>query len=151
AKIRLFNGQTGEFQRELAVSEGERPPLLVQVAFSPDGKQLITADGPVRFWDVETGTLRRTLTPPSGSTTYLLAISPDGQHLAAGGHRGEKEKATAVLLLWDLKTGEVRDVLPWHDTAMFVASVAFSGDGTSLAVAGTAGALDPRVKDGEKA
>jgi RNA polymerase sigma factor (sigma-70 family) len=150
AKIRLFNGQTGDFQRELVVSEGDRPPLGFQAAFSADGKQVITADGPVRLWDVETGKLRRTLTPPGGAVTTSLAVSPDGKHLAAGGHRGKNEQMTAVLLLWDLKTGEARDVLPWQDTAMFVASVAFSFDGTSLAVAGMAGAADPRIKDGEK-
>jgi WD40 repeat protein len=149
AKIRLFNGHTGDFQRELEVSEGDRPPVFFQAAFSPDGKDLIIADGPVRFWGVETGKVRRTLTPPNGSVTHLLAISPDGRQLAAGGVRGEKEKATPVLLLWDLKTGEVRDVLPWKDAAMFVASVAFSGDGTSLAVAGMTGP-DQRFKDGEK-
>ena len=56
---------------------------LTAVTFDHDGTRLVTAslDGSVRIWDVETG--RNTLTLPSDSPVWDVAVSPDGRYLAA--------------------------------------------------------------------
>jgi hypothetical protein len=55
------------------------------VAFSPDGRQLLTAgeDRTARLWDAATGA---ELTQLAGHTDYVysLAFSPDGSTLASG-------------------------------------------------------------------
>ena len=60
-----------------------------RLVLGPDGKGLAGSSNYfVRIWDPETGRVARTLRGSGGNTTYLgLAISPDGQRVAAGGHR----------------------------------------------------------------
>jgi WD40 repeat protein len=62
------------------------------LAFSPDGKLLITSDQLLGLWDVTSGKLIRTL--PGGSQT--LAYSPDGRWLATN-PKGQ-------LKIWDTST-----------------------------------------------
>jgi WD40 repeat protein len=55
--------------------------LVSNVAFSPDGKRLVTASGDktVKVWDAETGQELLTLKGGGG-----IAFSPDGHRLASG-------------------------------------------------------------------
>jgi WD40 repeat protein len=59
------------------------------VAFSPDGKTLLTGshDGTARFWDVESG---RQLGPSLRHTDAVLAVAfhPSGQSVATGTKNG---------------------------------------------------------------
>ena len=73
------------------------------ITFSKDGKTLAcqTSDRKIKLWDVETKTLRTTL---SGSTTLSgkimeLAISPDSKTVAGVSQNGE-------IHIWDVNTGE---------------------------------------------
>src|SRR5262249_12819637 len=70
------------------------------VAFTPDGKGLVTADGDqaVRLWDVKTGNEVRQLLAGQGQFDRL-AISPDGKSLATSGRQQK-------LRLGDVDTGK---------------------------------------------
>jgi WD40 repeat protein len=114
----------------------QQPEYVHQLAFSPDGRQLVTAafDGSIRMWDVPTG---REIRSVLGYTAALgLAFSPDGTQLATI-HRDQR------LRLWDARTLEETIVL---DPQIARASgpvdkLAFSPDGTRLAATGGDGAV----------
>ena len=60
------------------------------LVFSPDGETLVSSsiDGALHFWDVASGEHLGALAR-SGTLILSLAISPDGQYLAAGTQGGE--------------------------------------------------------------
>jgi WD40 repeat protein len=62
------------------------------LAFSPDGKLLITGDAALGFWDVTSGKLIRTIS----SGTQSLVYSPDGRWLATN--------PKGSLRIWDTKS-----------------------------------------------
>jgi WD40 repeat protein len=120
----VFNPITGE--RVCALS-----PAAYDVAFSPDGTLVATADGynqqtGVRLYDSSTGALRRTLTTDYSNA---LAFSPDGTLLAT------TNLVNGGVTLWRVDTGEKVNVI---DTSQ-PEDVAFSPDGRLLATSGSDG------------
>jgi len=104
------------------------PPFGVSmaVAFSADGKLLVTAngDGFVRVYDAHTGSLRGT------PTEFLLepfavTISPDGKSVLAGG----ADKTVSII---DSESGKVTRMLPKQSGV--VSSIDVSADGNQAAV-----------------
>ena len=63
---------------------------VYSVAFSPDGKHVVSGSGDktIRIWDVQTG--RVIASPFEGDTdrVYSIAFSPDGKRVASGSHDG---------------------------------------------------------------
>ncbi len=94
------------------------------VAFSPDGRQIASADGrtEILLWDPTTGKLLRRL--PDAGSVVRLAFSPDGTRLAAVGW-------DRTVNVWDVVGGRRVHRLAGHDGP--VAAVAFSPDGRLLA------------------
>lgn len=70
------------------------------LAFSPDGKLLVTGDATLGLWDVTSGKLIRTI--PSG--TQSLAYSPDGRWLATN--------PKGSLQLWDTRSWTPANLSP---------------------------------------
>jgi WD40 repeat protein len=78
---------------------------FMAVAFSPDGKQIISGGGGyiLKLWDVETGGELRTYDgriPLFGNSVTSVAFSPDGRYILSAGY----DKAPK---LWEVSTGKI--------------------------------------------
>ncbi|KAG4431566.1 hypothetical protein IFR05_012951 [Cadophora sp. M221] len=91
---------------------------VTSVAFSPDGKQVVSGsyDNTIRLWDAVTGAALQTLKGHSRSVTSV-AFSPDGKQVVSGSYDN-------TVRLWDAVTGAVLQTLEGHLSS--VTSVAFS-------------------------
>jgi len=110
---------------ELLTLKGDDTSRIRSVAFSPDGRFILSASGDstARIWDAATG--RKISESPRAKGGYAAAFSPDGRLVATG---DKSKRAT----LWDARTGKER----WsqlHDVA--VSSLGFSPDSRLLATA----------------
>src|SRR5262245_10251286 len=106
------------------------------IAFTPDGKQLLTASGDpsIKVWDAATGKEIKTFAGQSGHRQLVLAVavSPDGSAFATG-------SSDNTLKVWDFPTSKHLNqlTLPADATA-----VAATNDGSRLA----AGTKDGKLK-----
>jgi WD40 repeat protein/transcriptional regulator with XRE-family HTH domain len=118
ADATLIRSLSGLYNRKLFRGHAG---VIVALAFSPDGKYVLTAgaDRTPRLWNIQTGQeIRRYIVHRGAVRT--VAISPDGKFVLTGGD----EK---IARLWDAKTGRQLHVFSDHGSS--VTSVAFSPDG----------------------
>jgi WD40 repeat protein len=135
--VQLFDLATGKEVRRL---EGQQ--VFGTVAFSPDGRTLLTAnllavgtDHTVRLWDVTTGKeVWRVDTHPWGE--LRVAFAPDGRTVAAVGGRydTQNKRSEGAVLLLDAATGKELHHLAGHRDQ--VQALAFAPDGRTLATGG---------------
>jgi WD40 repeat protein len=114
-------------QRPWAVQNGD-------ILFSPDERTLVLGHSPqhvLEYWDTTSLRLIRSVGVGHGDT-QALALSPDGQTLAAMG-------PNHTLWLWDFQSHKRLKEL--RGTKEFVGTLAFSPDGRTLAAGGNDGAL----------
>jgi WD40 repeat protein len=98
---------------------------VLALAYSPDGKQLISgsASGRIDCWEASSGRQLTSASPGVGEV-WSLKISPDGATMAVGG-------STGLVALCDPETGQVLNLLSAHSDT--VPGLAFSPDGSLLA------------------
>jgi WD40 repeat protein len=113
---------------------------LVRMVASPDGTQLITAGtGGIRFWDVATGRLVRSI--PLNWYITDIALLADGKRLASieftnGPTDG---KTTSDIRIWDLATGA--ELFRFETLPDIQRLLAVSPDGKLLATCGSKGPI----------
>lgn len=111
----------GTFLKDLTGHTGE----VRAIAFSPDGKWIVTNDDrTIKLWTAD-GTFLKDLTSNTAAEIHTIAFSPDSQRIAV-----TNEDRTVKLL--DLN-GTLIHTLKGHSDA--VQGVAFSPDGTLIATA----------------
>jgi WD40 repeat protein len=124
----------------LQLDPGGHMALISDIAFTPDGRHLVSAgdDKVIRIWDVAQGRTIRTLRGETGlgdhGRIYAMALSSDGRWLAAGGYMatysGENKEDVAAIRLYDFASGEIMGLLKGHQNV--VVALAFSPDGKHL-------------------
>jgi WD40 repeat protein len=91
--VRALDSQDKSFKRQFVTD-------AVRVTFSPDGKSVVVGhpDGSVRFWDVASGEVTRTIKAHEGAV-QVIAIDARRDWLATAGSEGK-------VWTWRLSTGE---------------------------------------------
>ena len=99
--IKLWHVKSGTEIRMLTGHNGEVKAL----AFSPDGKQLLSGskDGTIKTWDVGKTEVTRTLSGYSNEINSI-AFTPGGQWFASGSDDGSTR-------IWDSRTGDAMATL----------------------------------------
>ena len=120
-----------------ALTEKDEP--VAAVAFSPDGKTLAIGyqDGTTRLWNQVTGQLTALALTSKAAAVGSVTFSPDGKTLAIG---GKDAAGAAAVWLWNVTAGRqagrplFADAIDAAGIGSEVTSMAFSPDGTTLAV-----------------
>jgi WD40 repeat protein len=136
---RLWDGLTGE-----SIGKPLRHAALVQsVAFSPDGKRMVTGgrDGMFRIWDVRTG---KPLSEPVGMPAHIQGAQIEVLYSPQGGEFATRN--SALICLWNSSKGELLKTLKKKDSGFLGvgSNWAFAPDGKRLASASNAGPTPDR-------
>lgn len=149
-EVPVWDLETGRLRHTLTGHEDE----VGAVAFSPDGRRLVTGadDGTVRVWGVATGTLEATLEPGSDAPEPApdlphhwfpeVAFSPDGRRIVSGDGAGR-------LTVFDAQKLAASHTLHAHDFSFF--GLAFAADGQLVTASsdGTAKVWKRRLRRGD--
>ena len=126
-----------ENELDVAILEGHQG-LVSDLAYLPDGSLLVSSSVTdifenVIIWDVESGEVVQSNRIPGGSVGFV-DISPAGTQFAgaAFAYRDAVEDFAAVVIIWDMDTGEELAILP--EVMDEPTDIEFSPDGDNLLV-----------------
>ncbi len=119
--------------KESLVLSKHANPEVHHVAYSPDGKQIVTTgyDGSVRVWEAKTGKAKEKFMYHVGGS-YVAVFSPDGKRVASGGRDGKVQ-------MWDMITG--KSLWESRPAESFLTAMVFSLDGTKVYSGGHDGTM----------
>lgn len=120
-KIKLWDVATGTEVRTMLPNIDPNYSLGLRVAFSRDGKTLISAGEVIKIWDVASGKLLNTikLDDTGPIPDFSFAVSPDGKSFVTSGKS---------LKVWEIGTGRNLRTIPASGQ-----EISFSSDGRMLA------------------
>ncbi|MCT7966161.1 trypsin-like peptidase domain-containing protein [Laspinema sp. D1] len=113
------------------------------IAISPDSRTLVSGhlDNTVKVWNLLNGNLVHTLEAGErGFIVESVAISPDGQTIAAGTYR--------EIRLWNLERGIRQRTIEAHCDLCYVYDLAFTPDGTGIVSTSEDGTKIWNIADG---
>ena len=121
---KMWDADTGK--EKFLPSKGTPDAGALSVAFSPDGKRIVTGGGrhdkpgEVKVWDADTGTEKFALKGHTNEV-HSVCFSPDGKWIVTG-------SSDWTARVWDAATGTEKLALKGHP----VTSVCFSPDGKHI-------------------
>jgi WD40 repeat protein len=120
--VRLWDVASGQQLREFA-----DPAPVNAVAFSPDGKYILSGDREyvARLWEASSGQLVHTFVGHTFSI-WGVGFSPDGKYVLTASQ-------DRTVRLWDASTGQQLRLFPSHANAA-VANAIFAPDGRSIVI-----------------
>lgn len=128
--VRIWDLKTGTLRKEL---DFNRTQHMSHVAFSPDGRTLVSGGGDIWLWNTNNWSLKRKLSTGHAIRAPFI-FSPNGKMFVSGGGIEEKQ---GIVTVWDANTGRsLRKMLHGR----MVQSIAISPDGGTLATS-AAGSL----------
>jgi WD40 repeat protein len=132
-RLKLWDASTGYELRTLWAHSASVPTDPRQfesvhaVAFSPDGRVIVSASDTIKLWDTASGRELRTL-HGKDETVGPVTFSPNGETIISGGDDG-------TLALWNIASGRVvRTFIVNRNWP--VGAAAFSPDGRTIAASG---------------
>ncbi|MEM7167456.1 MAG: protein kinase [Planctomycetota bacterium] len=104
----------------------EHPHSVLDVAFDPQGEQLVTASRLLRAWDLSTGELLGAWGHAHDSWVFQAQFAPDGKQIYSA-------SADTTVRVWQRDRTEVA---VWEGHTAAIRALALSSDGLHLATAG---------------
>ena len=139
---------------QLRLETGMHTAAITHIGIDAGNRYLVTGshDKTIRVWELATGRLLRTLRPPIGTgregEVNAVALSPDGNTIAASGWTGLEPDGTVSIMLFDRASGRLlRRLNGLSDT---VTHLVFSRNGELLVATlqGKGGIRVYRLQDG---
>jgi WD40 repeat protein len=122
----------------LRIETGMHTGTIRRLGVDAIGRFVVTAgdDKSIRVWEMPSGRLFRTIRPPIGvgdeGKLFAVAISPDGETIAAGGWSGYDWDEVHSIYMFDRESGRMKRRIPNIDNV--INNLVFSQDGRLLAV-----------------
>lgn len=100
--IKLWDIESGELKN----TRSELSDKVLSVFISPDGNTLVSGsrEGAIKFWNIHTGEVDRTLVLNTPDRIQRLLFSPDGQTIATYSNTGSDER----IKIWNANTGQLK-------------------------------------------
>jgi WD40 repeat protein len=140
--LKLWDATNGNLVKEFKaykekVFEKGHQESVLSVAFSPDGKQLVSGswDKTIKVWNIADGSVARDLVNPAFKPAshpgyvYALRFTKDGKHLISA---GGAPRLKGYLAQWELSTGKLEWGKELNQGTLF--ALALSPDGKYLAL-----------------